>query len=176
MSTDTFKYVADAGDGEFSASARLQGHTLFAAPGYGYEANATGVWFLAATEASVFFDPGSGFNGVLLEGGGTVGLNGLYNYVTGRGAITAQENAPDDTANTFDIARAVTHFEGLGIAPGDTFRMHGFTQANIANAFANVDRAGRTSETLTFSHPGGRSVSFGSEYGQMPTMAQFHPA
>ena len=43
---------------------------------------------------------------------------------------------------------------------------------------SNVDRAGRTTETLTFSHPGGRTVSFGfgSEYGQMPTMAQFHPA
>jgi hypothetical protein len=136
------------------------------------------MWFLAVAKTSVRFDPGSGLNGVLLDGGGTVDLNGSYNYVTGRGAITTEEDDAGDKANTFDITRGVTHFDGLSIAPSDTFRMHGFTQADIANAFAHTDRAGRTRETLTFSHPDGRSVSFGfsSEYGQMPTMAQVHPA
>ena len=100
------------------------------------------------------------------------------NFVTGRGAITTEKDNAGDKANTFDITRGVTHFDGLSIAPSDTFLMHGFTQADIANAFAHIDRAGRTTETLTFSHPGGRSVSFGfsSEYGQVPTMAQVHPA
>ena len=78
----------------------------------------------------------------------------------------------------FDITRAVTHFSGLDITPTDASLIRGFTQRDISNALAHLERGDRSAEFLTFTNAAGRSVSFdlSSQTGHMPAMSQFHPA
>ena len=112
--------------------------------------------------------------------GGNVSLNGNWSLVTGSGAIAIDEAGANDRHNTFDVTTGVTALAVNDTKPTDTFRMHGFTQADISAGLAGAQRFTPTAEFVTFSHAasgGSPARSLGVLLtGAFPTAAQFNAA
>ena len=116
--------------------------------------------------------------------GGNVSLNGNWNFVTGSGAIAIDEAGAGDRHNTFDVTTGVTALAVNNTKPTDTFRMHGFTPADISAGLAGAQRFTPTAEFVTFSHAasGGSpahsvgALLMGHDASAFPTAARFRAA
>ncbi|MBV8613095.1 MAG: hypothetical protein JOY66_04910 [Acetobacteraceae bacterium] len=177
MSSLTVHYTAPGGSVPYGDTVEIQGDTLLAGPG-SFEVSATGAWVLSGATDNIAFDPGSSFDGVIMSQGGNVSLNGNWNFVTGSGAIAVDEAGAGDRHNAFDVTTGVTALAVNDTKPTDTFRMHGFTQADISAGLAGAQRLAPTAEFVTFSHAasgGSPARSLGVLLtGAFPTAAQFN--
>ena len=144
-----------------------------------YTVGGSHIQFIDKAADIVSFSPGSSYNSIDMEGGGSVILNGSGNTVTGKGALAVVDSNPASNHNVFLLGAGVTSFDGGNIQPSDVFRLAGFTETDIAQAFATKHQVSPQSEFLTFSHPGGATIQMGftAEYPlALPTQGQFHPA